>query len=67
MKVHEFQSKRFSRKRRKFEFFFDGPLHILCMGQEVKNDMSGQSKDALRVSNVKIRKSLLGPKRGTSS
>ena len=47
--------------------FFDGPLHILCMGREVKNDMSGQSKDALRVCNVKIRQFLLGPKQGTSS
>ena len=37
------------------------------MGREVKNDMSGQSKDALRVCNVKIRKFLLGPKWGTSS
>ena len=37
------------------------------MGWVVKNDTSGQSKDALRVCNVKIRKSWLGPKRGTSS
>ena len=37
------------------------------MGWEVKNDMSGQSKDALRVCNVKIRKFLLGPKLGMSS
>ena len=57
----------FSCKRRKFENFFDGLLHIPCMGWVVKNDMSGQPKDALRVCNVKIRKSLLGPKRGTSS
>ena len=48
-------------------FFTDGLLHISCMGWVVKNDMSGQSKDALRVCNVKIRKSWLGPKRGTSS
>ena len=47
--------------------FFDGPLHISWLGQEVKNDMSSQSKDALRVCNVKIRKSLMGAKRGTSS
>ena len=50
----------FSRKQRKFEIFFDGLLHISCMGWEVKNDMSGQSKDALRVCDVKIRKSLMG-------
>ena len=37
------------------------------MGWVVKNDISGQSKDALRVCNVKIRKSLLGPKWDTSS
>ena len=36
------------------------------MGWVVKNYMSGQSKDALRVCNIKIRKSWLGPKRGTS-
>ena len=29
---------------------------MLCMGQEVNNDMSGQSKDALRVCNVKKNK-----------
>ena len=34
---------------------FDGLLYILCIVWEVKNDMSGQSKDALRVCNVKIR------------
>ena len=37
------------------------------LGQEVKNDMSGQSKDALRVCKVKIRKPLTGAKWGTSS
>ena len=46
--------------------FFDGLLHVSWLGQEVKNDMSGQSKYALGVCNVKIRKSLLGLKRGTS-
>ena len=46
--------------------FFDGLLHISWLGQEVKNDMSGQSKDCLRVCNVKIRKSLPGLKQGTS-
>ena len=45
--------------------FFDGPLHVLYLGWEVKNDVSGQSKDALRICNVKIRKSLLRQKRGT--
>ena len=55
----------FSCKLRKFEFFPDGLLHISRMGWEVKNDMSGQSKDALSVCNVKIRKSLLGRKWGT--
>ena len=50
----------------KIWIFFDGPLHILWLGWEVKNDMSGQSKDALRVCNVKIRKSLPGSKQGTS-
>ena len=47
------------------EFFFDGSLHILYLGWEVKNDVSGQYKDDLRVCNVKIRKSLLGQKQGT--
>ena len=44
-----------------------GPPHVLWLGWEVKNDISDQSKDALRVCNVKIRKSLPGPKQGTSS
>ena len=44
------------------KFFFDGLLHVSWLGWEVKNDMSGQSKDALGVCNVKIRKSLLGLK-----
>ena len=46
--------------------FFDGPLHVSWLGWEVKNDMSGQSKYALGVCNVKIRKSLTVLKRGTS-
>ena len=25
--------------------FFDGPLYVLYLGWEVKNDVSGQSKD----------------------
>ena len=53
-------------KWRKFEIFFDGPLHVSWLGQEVKNDMSGQSKDALGVCNVKIRKSLTEVKWGMS-
>ena len=36
--------------------FFDGPLLVLGLGQEVKNDMSDQSNDCLRVYNVKIKK-----------
>ena len=47
--------------------FFNGPLHISCMGQEIKNERSGQSKDALGVCNVKIRKSLMEAKQGMSS
>ena len=35
------------------------------MGCEVKIDMSGQSKDCLWVYNVKMKKFLLGQKRGT--
>ena len=57
---------RFCHKRRKFENFFDGPLHVSWLGREVKNDVSGQSKYALGVCNVKIRKSLPGLKQGTS-
>ena len=40
-------------------------LHASCMGWEVKIDMSGQSKDCLWVCNVKMKKILLGQKRGT--
>ena len=35
------------------------------MGREVKIDMSGQSNDCLWVCNVKMKKNLLEPKRGT--
>ena len=35
------------------------------MGWEVKIDMSGQSNDCLWVCNVKMKKFLLGQKRGT--
>ena len=45
--------------------FFDGPLQVSCMGLEIKNGMSGQSKDSLRVCNVKIIKCLMGCKQGT--
>ena len=45
--------------------FFDGSLYVLYLGWEVKNDVSYQSKDVLRVCNVNIRKSLLGQKWGT--
>ena len=38
-----------------------------CMGWEVKIDMSGQSNGCLRVCNVKMKKFLLGRKRGTFS
>ena len=58
---------RFCRKQRKFDIFFDGPLHVSWLGWAVKNDMSGESKDALGVCNVKIRKSLTGAKRDLSS
>ena len=54
----------FVANRRKFEIFFDGLLHISWLGREVKNDMSGQSKYALWVCNVKIRKSLTGAEMG---
>ena len=42
--------------------FFDGPLHDLYLGWEVQNNVSGQSKDALRICNVNIRTTLLGHK-----
>ena len=47
--------------------FFNGPLYILYLGWEVKNDVSGQSQDVLRVCNVNIRKFLLGQKQSTCS
>ena len=56
----------FCHKWRKFDISFDGLLHISQLGQEVKNDMSGQYKDALGVCNVKIRTSLTGAKWGSS-
>ena len=45
--------------------FFRGPLHISCMGWEVKIDVSGQSNDCLRVCNVKMKFFLLGQKWST--
>ena len=36
-------------------FLFWEPLHISCMGWEVKIDMSGQSNDFLWVCNVKMK------------
>ena len=47
--------------------FFDGPLYVLYLSWAVKNDVSGQSQDVLRVCNVNIRKSLLGQKQSTCS
>ena len=38
--------------------FFDGPLLISWLGQEVKNDMGDQYNVSLGVCNVKIRKFL---------
>ena len=40
--------------------FRGGPLHIMCLGWEVKIDMSGQSNGCLRVCNVKMKKFLTG-------
>ena len=45
------------------EIFFDGPLHILCLGCEVETDMSGQSNNCLRVCNVKMKKKITGAER----
>ena len=47
-------------------FVSGGPLHISCMGWEVKIDMNGQFNGCLRVCNVKMKKFLPGRKRGTS-
>ena len=55
MPFENFCNLQFSCKLRNCEFFC-GPLYILCMGWEVKIDMSGQSNDFLRVCNVKIKK-----------
>ena len=57
----------FSCKLRYHEIVFAELLHVSCMGWEVKIDMSGQSNDCLRVCNVKMKKFLLGQKRGTFS
>ena len=45
--------------------FFDGPLHVSCLGWKVNAHVSGQSNDCLRLCNVKMKKILLGQKRGT--
>ena len=45
--------------------FLGGVLHVLCMGWEVKSDMSGQPNGCLRVCNVKMKIFLLGQKGGT--
>ena len=55
----------FSRKSRSSDFCFGGPLHVSCMGWEVKIDMSGQSNDFLWVCNVKMKIFLLRQKQGT--
>ena len=46
-------------------FVSGGPLHVSCMGWEVKIVMSGQSNDFLWVCNVKMKIFLLGQKWGT--
>ena len=56
---------RFSCKSRYREIVFAEALHVLCMGWEVKIDMSGQSNDCLRIYNVKMKNFLMGWKRGT--
>ena len=47
--------------------FFRRLLLVLWLGQEVKNDVSDQYNVSLRVCNVKIRKFLMGAKRGSFS
>ena len=47
--------------------FFQWALYVLYLDWEVKNDVSDQSKDAVRVCNVNIRKCLLVQKWGTCS
>ena len=63
--MRNFCDLQFSHKSRSSDFCFGGLLHILCMGWEVKTDMSGQSNDCLWVCNVKMKNFLLGWKRGT--
>ena len=46
------------------KIFFDGLLHVSCMGWEVKIDMSGHSSHCLKVRNVKMKKFSLGQKTG---
>ena len=45
------------------ELFFDGPLHVSCLGWEVNAHVSDQSNDCLRECNVKMKKILPGQKR----
>ena len=42
--------------------FFHWPLGVSCLGWEIKNDMSGQPNDCVRVCNVKRRKMSPGHK-----
>ena len=65
MPFENFCNLQFSRKSRNREIVLVGPLHILCMGWEVKIYMNGQSNGCLRVCSVKMKKILLGQKRGT--
>ena len=47
--------------------FFRWTTICLVLGLGGQNDVSGQSKDVLRVCSVNIRKSLLGQKQSTCS
>ena len=60
MPFEKFCDLRFSCKSRYREIVFVEPLHISCMGWEVKIDMSGQSNDCLRLCKVKMKKFLTG-------
>ena len=54
----------FSHKSRTSDFL-GGPLYVLCMGWEVKIDMSGQSNNCLRICNVKMKKNFTRVEMGT--
>ena len=58
---------RFSHKSRYCEIVFAEPLHVSCMGWEVKIDISGQSNDCLRLCNVKMKKIFNGVEMGHMS